>query len=494
MKTALCLTLVLGTNLTNVAQAHDGLGGGTLVNPQSLAADRDSAKLNFLASQARRNRVDPSAIQAARSVYNADYVWKKTDLRVCFWNGPDKQQREIMELANVWHEAVPVVTFNYLEGGAVRKCQTSDLMDFHRMSDIRISLDGNDRRSIYNAQDFPSRYGDWSYPGRSVAENVKYPTTMNLVGAVAMHQQGFESSYTFNVRHEFGHALSLVHEHQRSVCKGWFNIKAIAQSQGWSEQFAQTQVDSINESSSSYAFIGGYDILSIMQYNFQSNWYMPDRPGQVDPCRRKTTVDNLSDLDKIVVAQLYEPTLNDTPQRQALIAKSRQQYADQNTPPASATPSIQRESIRVALASFVTTNQKPQKITIQVYPHEADRDAVLRAVSNLGYPLSDSSGKPIRQISNNVNPTLRGDPTNSIFYTKDVSEQDVRYVAAALINVGIKLKSIKPYYPGKPNNFAKRDHLIQIGSSVTNRNRDTLTLENVLSQDLPMFGAQKSND
>jgi hypothetical protein len=494
MKIALCLTLVLGTCLTNLAQAHDGLGGGTLVNPQSLAADRDSAKLNFLASQARRNQVDPSAIQAARSIYYADYVWTKTDLKVCFWNGQDRQQREIMELANVWHEAVPVVNFNYLEGGVVRKCRMSDLMDFHRMSDIRISLDGNDSRAIYNAQDLPSRYGDWSYPGRAVAENIKFPTTMNLVGAVAMHQQGLESNYYFNVRHEFGHALSLVHEHQRSICKGWFNIKAIAQSTGWSEEFAKTQVDSINESSNSYAFLGGYDISSIMQYNFRSSWYAPDKPGQINPCRRNVTVDNLSDLDKIVVAQLYEPTLNDTAERQSLIAKSKQQYAEQNLASASAHPSKLQEGIRAALASFTTTSKNPQKITIQVYPHKADRDAVLRAVSNLGYPLLDSSGTPIRQISNNVNPTLRGDPTNSVFYTKDVPEQDVRYIAAALLNAGINLKSIKPYYPEKANNFTKRDHLVQIGSSVRNRDRDALTMDDVLTQDLPMLGPQGSRD
>jgi hypothetical protein len=491
-KSRVCLALTFGPVLSFAAHAHDLLGGGAMVNPQSLAADRDSAKLNFLASQARRNQVDSSKIEAARSVYYAGYVWQnKSELRVCFWNGKDEQQRQIMQIADVWHQAVPVITFNYLEGGKVRMCDMNDLKDFHRMSDIRISLDANDGRPIYNVQDVPSKRGDWSYPGRAVAQKAEFPTTMNLVGAVSMRQQGQLSDYYFNVRHEFGHALALVHEHQRSICKGWFNIKAIAQSVGWSEKVAEAQVDAINESSNNYGFLGGYDILSIMQYNFASSWYMPDKPGQPNPCRRRNQVDNLSELDKVVVAQLYEPTLNETPERQALIARSKQQFAALSQPPSAATPSNQAESIKVALASFKTTGQ-PEKITIQIYPHKADRDSVLQAVSNLGYPLYDKAGQPIRRISNNTNPTLLDDPTNTILYTADVPDQDARYVAVALIRAGIQLKSIQPYYPGKPNNFTKREHLLQIGASVTNRDRKPLTVDDVLKQKLPMYGEREA--
>ncbi len=485
------------------ASAHELLTGGMAVNPPLLEAERANAKLNFLTDQARRNGVDDSKINAAKSVYYDAYRWPKTELRVCFWNGTEELQREVMQIANTWHDAVPLITFDYLENGKIRLCNLNDLKEFKAsvpkklklMQDIRITLSNDDNRQLYHPKDIESRLGDWAYPGRSVALNADFPTTMNLVGAIQLRQKNLLSDYYFNVRHEFGHALSLVHEHQRGICKNWFNIAEIAKSQGWSEKVAKEQVDSINESSNVYGFIGGYDPDSIMQYNFAVAWYAPDKPGQPNPCRRKKQVDDLSDLDKVVVAALYQPALNDTPERQALITKSKQAaavlLAGLETPTAGRATS-QTKSIETALADFETSMRKPTKITLQIYPHRVDKDIVFKVTSNLGYPLKNQEGKPIRTVSENTTASLREDRTNTLLYTADVSDQDVRYVALALVRAGIEIKSLQPYYPTARSNYAKRYNLIQIGADISNRGREPLSVQDILEKPLPLFAPKKA--
>src|SRR5689334_20077977 len=90
----------------STAASHDALSGGNAVNPVRGQADRDNAKLNFLSSQAKRHGASPMKVEAARSVYYQSYLWTKSDLKVCFWNGTPEQQSEVMEIADVWTKAV----------------------------------------------------------------------------------------------------------------------------------------------------------------------------------------------------------------------------------------------------------------------------------------------------------------------------------------------------------------------------------------------------
>ena len=483
--------------LPALASAHDVFTTTTTttVNPALGGADRDNAKLNFLDRSARRVGADPNAVAAARSIYNQQYVWSKTTLKVCFWNGTEADQRDIMALAASWHDAVPVLQFNFEDNGKVRICQLSDLRDFRTMSDIRITLSADDPRPLWNAVDAGNKRGDWSYPGKAVAQDPAYPSTMSLAGAVGMRATHEMTGYTFNVRHEFGHALSLVHEHQRSVCQGWFDIPAIAKSQGWTEAFTEIQVGSLAETSNVFGVIGAYDVKSIMQYNFAPSWYKPDLPGQPNPCRRREDVIDLSDLDKIVVAELYDPGRNKDPAVVALLQRARASAAIESPVPASAGTAQEqasaKASVEAALAGFKAGIGQQNKIAIQGFLHPVDQNRVLASLGNLGYPLLDGNGKKIVSYGH-PNPTLQGDPTNSVLFTKDVPEQDVRYVALSLLNAGIEVKSIQPYYPGAPNGFRERSNLIQVGSSVLNRKRKPLTVDDILSKKLPMYGESSS--
>ncbi|WP_056395961.1 M12 family metallopeptidase [Massilia sp. Root418] len=474
------------------ALAHDSFPQQIQVNRLVDEAERNSSKLNFLADRSRRLGVSTDLIERASGTFYDRYRWTKTKLSVCFWNGTEAQQREIMDLAEVWHAAVPRIEFAFESGGKVRMCQLSDLSSYKLMADIRINLDAGDKRALWNQQDIPVKNGDWSYVGKAVYQNTAFPTTMNLVGALRAKKEGLMTGYVFNVRHEFGHALAMVHEHQRKLCDGWFNIPAIAASQGWKVEYAKAQIGSLGDTGNTYFYVGGYDNKSIMQYNFAPSWYAPDRNGQKNPCRRDEDVDDLSELDKISVAQIYDPSLNDTAERKAYVEKLAIGFAKQAENTAQAEPSAQEKSrAEASLNNFGEKVRVPERITIQVYPHKVDQDIVLQAVSNLGYPLKDRSGQRIRTISKNPTPSLKGDPTTTVLYTADVSDIDARFVAANLLRAGIAIKSIQQYYPTKTSNFAKRDHLIQIGADVRDRNRMALTYDDIMTLPLPMFGKKQ---
>ncbi|SAL49763.1 hypothetical protein AWB67_02270 [Caballeronia terrestris] len=483
----------LGQTFSSVAPAHSTLSVGKLVNPPIESGDRGTTKLDFLASQARRNGVDAATVAAASSIFYRQYVWHKSDLQLCFWNGTDEQQREVISVADVWHAAAPNMTFNYIENGKVRMCELSDLKNTDHLSDIRISLSGDDPRPIYSQDVISMRNGDWAYPGNVYSQNRAFPTTVNLAAAMELRKAGRLRDYYFDVRHEFGHALGLFHEHQSQICKGWFNIKAIAKDTNWTEAYAETQINALGSAPNVLGIVGGYDNQSIMQYNFEPSWYMPDRQGQPNPCRRPNSVDNLSNLDKAVIDALYDPTLNETPERKALIAGFKQKAAVQLAAAEQGTPSSnprssQASSVEAALTAVASNPSHLSDVSIQVYPHKKDKDIVLKAISNLGYPLTDAAGKPILSVSANTTALLRGDPTNAILYTSDVSDQDARYVAVSLIKAGIELKSIEPYYPSKRNKFAVRHNLLQIGADVENRKRKPLSIDAVLSKPLPIYG------
>ena len=494
-KLSACLIWGLAQTSSSIAHAHSTLSVGQMVNPPIESADRRSTKLDFLASQAQRNGVDAEKVAAASSIFYRRYVWHKSQLRLCFWNGTDEQQRDVMSVADVWHAAAPNITFDFMENGKVRICKLSGLRNLDQLADIRISLNANDPRPIYSRDVIGMKNNDWAYPGNEYSENGDIPTTINLSEAIEVRKSGRIREYNFDVRHEFGHALGLFHEHQSQICKGWFNVKVIARDTGWTEAYAETQINALGDVPDALGVVGGYDNQSIMQYNFEPSWYMPDRPGQPNPCRRSNSVDNLSELDKAVIDALYDPTLNETPERKTLIANFKEKAAVQlaaaeQVAPSSNLRSTQASSVEAALTAVASNPSHLSDVSIQVYPHEKDKDIVLKAISNLGYPLTDAAGNPIRSVSANTTAMLRGDPTNAILYTSDVSDQDARYVAVSLIKAGIELKSIEPYYPTERNKFAVRHHLLQIGADVENRKRKPLSIDAVLNKPLPIYGDQ----
>ncbi|MBZ7927046.1 hypothetical protein LAC81_25455 [Ensifer adhaerens] len=107
--------------------------------------------------------------------------------------------------------------------------------------------------------------------------------------------------------HEFGHALSLVHEHSHPGGKISWKEKAVFayyKKQGWSEDdvrrqiFKKYQLSQVNGS--------GYDQTSIMHYPIDASLV-------TDPSDAVGWNEQLSSLDKAVIAKLYPKATSQLP-------------------------------------------------------------------------------------------------------------------------------------------------------------------------------------
>jgi hypothetical protein len=273
-------------------------------------AERDLADAISATQAADAAGVSSATTTAARSVYDLFLPWPAQpgtiEVRACFWNGTPDLQRAIVNSDAAW-EKIANITINYTEpNGSIRIC-----LDTYS-AQIRISLDGNDARLDYDDLARP-RIGYWSVVGRQAGFTPQgkppgshYLVTVNLPSLTQYVSRGDWSAFNFLVRHEMGHARGLLHEHQRQTCANWFDVDKIAASQHWTVFYAQAAVASFDQLQGAFhpRFVGGYDILSVMQYNFEKSWYR-EVVGQTNPCERATFVEAPSPGDKATLVAMY---------------------------------------------------------------------------------------------------------------------------------------------------------------------------------------------
>lgn len=173
--------------------------------------------------------------KAERAVGGKDLFWPVgTQLKIGFIRGSSSQIAAVKSYAAEWTQYANI-SFTYPTKGPF---------------DIRISFNSND--------------GAWSYVG---VENRNIPAsqpTMNL-GWIAPDV----------VKHEFGHALGLFHEHQNpngGIC--WNTTNVIKDLSGppnnWDVQTIQSNVlDKIDPAT---VLTSPWDRVSIMHYNIPANW------------------------------------------------------------------------------------------------------------------------------------------------------------------------------------------------------------------------------
>ncbi len=285
---AACLLTV-----ANPASAHDAAHPLKLFEP-GAKVERAAHRFNEKVMAAKEAGVPAEALHTARFVALGDLVWPTHDITVCFWNGTSEMQDFIMQTASVWSEAANI-NFIYKADGKNRICQDST------SAFIRINLDPK-ATELFVDQD-SSVEGAWSYIGR-YALNTKLKVTMNLPDAVRLRDK--DPLWTIHaIRHEFGHALALMHEHQRALCDPWFNYQAISKMSGWTVEYARTQIGKFPDSELQYLeVVGDYDQQSIMQYNFSKDEFV-QIPGKKNPCYREHPINNLSEKDVVGIQALY---------------------------------------------------------------------------------------------------------------------------------------------------------------------------------------------
>jgi astacin (peptidase family M12A)/pre-peptidase len=156
-------------------------------------------------------------------------------LRIKFMEGTASQKALVKQYAPEWTQYANL------------KFQFSDDAD----SEIRITFDPSD--------------GAWSYIGTDCKGIPHNEATMNL---------GWQDAQV--IRHEFGHAVSLGHEHQSPFGTGirWNEAAVIRDLSGspnfWSEQQIRDNV--IQKYTTTQVNGTTYDPLSIMEYAFPAEW------------------------------------------------------------------------------------------------------------------------------------------------------------------------------------------------------------------------------
>lgn len=290
-------TLVSAAFVLSVAGpafAHDAAHPLALFEP-GAKVERAAYSFQQKLAAAEAAGVPAKALQTARFVVRNDLAWPIHNITVCFWNGSEELQDFVMETASVWSEAANL-NFLYKTNGQNKTCQDAT------SAFIRINLDPKAPVDLFVNQEGNSG-GDWSYIGR-YSLNTDLLVTMNLPDVVRLREKA--PLWTIHaIRHEFGHALALMHEHQRALCDPWFDYDKISKETGWSVDFAKTQIGKFPDSEVQYlTAVGGYDQQSIMQYNFGKEEFR-QIPGKENPCYRETPIDSLSEQDIAGIQAIY---------------------------------------------------------------------------------------------------------------------------------------------------------------------------------------------
>jgi hypothetical protein len=247
------------------------------------------------AAAAKEAGVPDEAVDAARFAYVDLLTWDKHDISVCFWNGTRELQDWVMDKASAWSAAADL-HFNYQTRGKNNKCKDAS------SADIRVNLDPNASIKLFANQE-GNKEGNWSYVGRT-SLNSSYLVTLNIPDVDGARKRN-PTWALHAVRHEFGHALGLMHEHQREACAGWFDIPHIAEKYGWTVEYTQRYVGSFSDAiAAGLKYVGTYDRQSIMQYNFSKDMFLR-KAGQTNPCYRENPISDLSDGDIEGIGTLY---------------------------------------------------------------------------------------------------------------------------------------------------------------------------------------------
>ena len=238
--------------------------GGRAASPALAAA---KATVVPCLAMATDSHTSPSLVSATKRVWTSeDTVTRETDttliLKVRFLGGTREEQQCVKRIAPEWSKYANI-RFEFVEQGE---------------SDIRIGFDPNN--------------GHWSCIGTEAMDRLADEKTMNLA-------LGSEAEKEGAILHEFGHALSLQHEHQSPTAEIQWNKAVIfaelCKSQGWSKEEVAANV--LNRLKADETNFTNFDPASIMNYVIPNRWTIGDFEIGYNT--------KLSVMDKEFIACLY---------------------------------------------------------------------------------------------------------------------------------------------------------------------------------------------
>jgi hypothetical protein len=376
----------------------------------NLMGDEAAGRLEKALTQAQQNTEQAvgagaaaSDIINARSVLATALLWMPANLTVCFWNGTDPVKKVVSDFARDWAKAANI-SLSFDTGGRFRECTNRN------SADIRVAFGPGGSHTFAQGQD---PFGNWSQVGRQSRGSTD--VSLNLFNVPSLVDAGIQDEAAFLVRHEFGHALGAMHEHQRQACADAFDLEAMARDLNWSMDLVRANVASFTAADTD-AFglrgIGPYDPDSIMQYNFSPNWYKESVAGHLNPCLRITRIHELSPNDIAGVRTMYGPpvmavaqTISAPPETRAGPSPSAS-----STPPSSSYPSnaTQTPELAFSQSSAAVESQRraaEARVQLEQSQRRLAREAAALAAQQM-FSRSMTSGSPTSEAAARAAPPI----------------------------------------------------------------------------------------
>jgi hypothetical protein len=224
--------------------------------------------------------------EVSRGVYWKAAVWPPTyqQLRVCFFGGTPEARRIIARFAS----GCSAIKLDFGDPQDLRSCNP----DGKTETQIRIAFDGQ---------------GWWSALGQdSVVQFPQDQRSMNLARFGNLTEDTWSDGHVARIRHEFGHALGLLNEHQspNAPCEDEFDWPRVYKVLGgppnyWSEWVVDVNMRKIEGEN---VVAKEFDRLSVMHYYFPVEFY---KKGLLSECFIERTNLEISQGDHALLAHLY---------------------------------------------------------------------------------------------------------------------------------------------------------------------------------------------
>ncbi|UVF18827.1 M12 family metallopeptidase [Microvirga terrae] len=226
-------------------------------------------------------RVNGQSESGLEGVVQRALLWPDTTISVCFFDGDQASQEQVVSLANHWTEGTGI-SFDFGPQGSRRKCA------LEQPSDIRVSFNGS---------------GYWSYVGTKARFIPPAKQTLNLEGMGNGRTLSLEEKGT--VLHEFGHALGFEHEHQSPIasCDAEFNWAYLYTALGWPKDKVDRNMRRLSQPSSKNGlFATAFDRMSIMLYALNPQAFLHPESST---CYIQRMSHDLSTVDKETMRLMY---------------------------------------------------------------------------------------------------------------------------------------------------------------------------------------------
>jgi hypothetical protein len=225
----------------------------------------------------------------ARSVYFKGKLWAPSykRLRVCFFGGSKALRAKIADIASEWMQT-----------------DNSIKLDFGKTKNRTCKPDSGTEMQIRVGFDQP---GWWSAVGQdSVVFFQQHEASLNLSGFADVPAEQLDAWSLSTIRHEFGHALGLKHEHQnpRAKCESEYDWELIYDllskpPDNWTKETVDWNMRPI---SGEDLVAGKFDKKSIMLYLFPAKFY---RKGAKSRCYVAEMNYAISAGDRVALAEMY---------------------------------------------------------------------------------------------------------------------------------------------------------------------------------------------